>query len=160
MMPDITKYTKISEKNQKKACRWVCRQNNDVAYEVHKQQKKEYFALKAKFVDVDAILISLAAYIIAVSKIYNLFIAKSQKNKFENLKGINSSQKIRGASIKNQKKSPKRDQLLNKKSLLLDLIDNQGLSPYSVVIFLKKFNGFEVSHTTIRKVYKFLKEDV
>ncbi|WP_457744884.1 hypothetical protein [Sulfurimonas sp.] len=146
------KYTQIDEQKKGKMVRWLSRQNNEIMYEVFKEQKQQFYRLKNLYQNEDLTLLSTASFIRAIHDIYSKISKKSQKAEEGNLRKIRSSTKLKAKQIKKQTQHPKLDKLF----LLQDIIKTfrqEGISYYKISDYLKSQHKFTVSHTTIRNFY-------
>lgn len=100
--------------------------------------------------------VSLLAFILGVSDIYNQIFQKNIKNKDEKLKNIKSPLFFRAKQIKKDRNRVKYERLLNLKSVIFHL-RKEEMSFYQISNYLKKWHKLEVSHTWIRKFYNDLR---
>lgn len=156
-MREIIKITRVSEKEFQTACRWACRQNFDVLYEIFKLQKNYFFQFKSKHSDLDLVLLSMAAYVKAAVEIYSLAKYVHKKNRTDDIKNVKNPTKIRSKMIQNYQKRDKFGKLLNVQSVILELREKEKLSFRKISQYLLKFHRLEVSHTLVSNFYKFLK---
>jgi hypothetical protein len=159
MMINISIYTKISESDRKRLCRWFCQQNLEVTFEVFKTQKKHFFRLKEQHrpEQEDLNILSAAAFFLSVKEVYETIHGQNRKNHNFDLSQVSSATKLRAKQIKTKKRGDKYEKLLNLKNVVMSLIDDQGLSYRQASQYLSKYHRFSVSHTLIGEFYKNLK---
>jgi hypothetical protein len=142
----------------KKAIKWSAHQNEEILLELFKFQKKTFFKLKFTAPDVDLIVLSAAAYVIAVVDIHEQYLDHSSKNRTGDLTKTRSSSRLRAKALKKKKSSPKFEKLLLKKNLLLQLIETEGLSYRETSKYLMRYHNIDISHTLVGKAYNILIE--
>ena len=156
-MRPITELTQVAHVKAKKAMRWAVLQNEEVLVEVFKSQKHHFYRFKSRDIDDDLLRLSVAAFIVSAVEIHESYLQRSSKNRTGDLRQTKQSSRVRAKVLKKQKTSLKLEKLLLKKSLLLQLIESEGLSYRKVSEYLKRYHHFKVSHTLIREVYKKIK---
>jgi len=154
---EIIKITKIPEKEQKLACRWGCKQNYHILYEIGKVKKQYFHKYKSLYANLDMIILDIAAQNSAVYEIYSVLHKKSIRNKNIELKNIKSFRKIYSAMVKKVKNSPKFEKLLNYQKEIVDMIEIDKLSYREVAQHLNKKRHLSVSHTLVGKFYHAIK---
>lgn len=158
-MKTISDITKLSEKDQQLGCRWVSKNIGKVLPEVMKIQKKNFYTFKSQFHDVDLSILSAAAFLVAAHECRSLSQGEDKKAQHGDLSKVKSSTKLRAMQLKKSSSSRKYEQLLNLKSLILRLIDVEGLSYRETSSYLYKFHkGLSISHSLIGTFYNNMKK--
>ena len=124
---------------------WFARQNPEIQNLIIKNLKNEYFKEKSKNGDYKNI--EIISLINSIEGVKNQIESKNCKNNTNNIDNIRSNKLkiIANQKVRTNKKS---EQLLNYKSLLIDLVE-ANYSSRSICIYLIKYHRYSVSHTTI-----------
>lgn len=134
----------------------MAKQNEELLLLAFEKQKEYYFKLSHKN-ETNKSILYFAAFCIAVEEIYHSIASQKRKNKVLNLDDIKDTTKIQAKQFKQSRKSETYDKLLNLKSKIIALIEEENLSFRQVSLFLKKYHKFEVSHSYIATFYKKMK---
>jgi len=160
-MQDISKklnlYVQLSQKVRSKLLRWAVRQNEDLLYEAFLRQKDHVFAL-SRYKNEDKSVLYFAAFILAVNDLYSLVYPSKGKNRLEQLNEVEDATSIVVIKDRQRRGSPIWNKLLNLKSKILVLKDEERLSFRQISNFLKRYHKLEVSHSYISSFYHQIKE--
>ena len=157
-MLDLTKYTKVSKVNQKEICRWLCRQNDEILYEMMKSQKRIFYKIKAQNPDEELLVLATVAFILASKEIKEKLSTNSLKNKTQDLGSIQNNLKLGLKQLLKPKPRPKFEKMLNYKNVILDAIDKEGASYEEVRRYLEKKYSLKISRQYVGKFYNNIKK--
>ena len=152
----LNNYTKLSPEKRAKALKWMAKQNEELILATFEKQKDNYFKL-SKANEENKSILYLASIYMAAEELCTLLQGKKKKNRQQDLHEVKDVTGLQAKQFKQEKSSEKWDKLLNIKSKILRLIDNENLSYREVSKFLKKYHSLEVSHSYIATFYNEIK---
>lgn len=158
MSNEIAKYSKLSELERKRLCRWLARQNLEIMYEVFRMQKSHFHRLKDMHTDADLTSLSAASFMQALKMIHEGCVGMNRKNKSHDLMSTSKTTRLRAKQFANSSVRIKYEKLMNLRSVVMNLIEVHGYSYRQVSGYLEKYHRLSVSHTLIGKFYRELKE--
>lgn len=124
----------------------MSRQNVLVQIDVFKEQKNQFFKLQNQ--EVNAEIVPLAAFYLAIDKYYQLSDSNNIKNKSNSLEKAGQVSQLYIKKGKKLRKKEKFEKLLDLRHKLIEL-QEEGYSLRNIKKYLKGAHGFDVSHTYI-----------
>ncbi len=150
-------YTKIAKNQRSKILRWFARQNEEVILLAFEKQKEHLFILN-KLKESNRSIIYLASIYLAIEELHIAEKLPFSKNKGNNLEDMQDITTLQAKAFKKNTEAPKVEKLLNLKSKVLTLKDEQNMSYRNIAKFLKKYHRLDVSHTTVHTFFKHIME--
>lgn len=142
----------IPEPSIKKYDNFFKNQNFEVKQIIFEDKRNFYFKLKNENSHMKDSELELQAYYQAIEQLYNLKDEMKSKNKCLSVKKQKKYQEYTILSTKVTKKlSEKENFLLNRSSIIIDLI-NDNRSYRKMSKYIKKYHQLNISHTYIREI--------
>ncbi|HEO97875.1 MAG TPA: hypothetical protein ENO02_01090 [Epsilonproteobacteria bacterium] len=153
----LDRFTKVAIKRRKKVLKWLANQNEEIALLAFESQKEHLFNLSGTNEENRSILY-LAALYLAADHLYSLYHAQNSKNRDMNINAVQGVTRMQAKKFKKNMQSEKYDKMLNLKSKILVLKDEEKLSFREISEFLKRYHRLEVSHSYVATFYHAMKE--
>ncbi len=151
--------TRLSTSDRQKSLRWLSRQNDLVIYDVFKAQKNHFHRLRSQNTEDDLILLSIASLFLALKGSILSSQSPRQKHRSGDFGFLRQVSKSRAKQFRKPRRKAKYEKLMNLQSVVLTLIEQNNYSYREVARYLMKYHKFEVSHMSIGRFYKTLKEE-
>lgn len=155
----LDQYTKLSSSQRRKSLKWLSRQSEELLLVSFERQRDEYFKL-SKIDEDNKSLLYLSAFYISVYGLYSTLNGKQGKNRAMNIGEVKDVTSLQAKQFKRHLDSEKWDKLLNLKSKILKLKDDEGLSFRELSEFLLRYHRLEVSHTYVANFYRKISEEI
>ncbi|MCI4399986.1 MAG: hypothetical protein JHC37_05430 [Campylobacteraceae bacterium] len=153
----IDRITKISTSDRQKSLRWLSRQNDLIVYDVFKLQKSYFHRLKSQN-DDDLILLSIASLFLALRETISASNPVKRKNRSADFNFLRQISKNRAKQFRKARKKVKYEKLLDLQSVIYSLATIEKFSTREISKYLLKHHRLEISHASISKFLKQIKE--
>jgi IS30 family transposase len=153
----IDRITKTSTNDRQKSLRWLSRQNELIVYDVFKLQKSHFHRLKSQN-DDDLILLSIASLFLSIKETISASNPVKRKNRSADFNFLRQISKNRAKQFRKARKKVKYEKLLDLQSVIYSLATIEKFSTREISKYLLKHHRLEISHTSISKFLKQIKE--
>lgn len=153
----LDRFTEVPIERRKKVMKWLANQNEEIVLMAFEKQKDHLFNLSKRSEENRSILYLSALYL-AADHLYSLYHAQANKNRDMDIHAVQGVITMQAKKFKKSIQSEKYDKLLNMKSRILVLKEEEGLSFRQISEFLKRYHRLEVSHSYVSKFYNEMKE--
>ena len=146
-------HTKLAPDKRAKILRWLAKQNEEMILLAFEKQKTHLFKLN-RIKEDNRSIIYLSAMYLAIEELYLAGKLSLSKNKGGDLKNIQDITEIQAKGFKKNTEAPKIERLLNLKSKMIALRNEQNMSYRDISKFLKKYHRLDVSHSTVHTFFR------
>ena len=146
-------HTKLAPDKRAKILRWLAKQNEEMILLAFEKQKTHLFKLN-RIKEDNRSIIYLSAMYLAIEELYLAGKLSLSKNKGGDLKDIQDITEIQAKGFKKNTEAPKIERLLNLKSKMIALRNEQNMSYRDISKFLKKYHRLDVSHSTVHTFFR------
>jgi IS30 family transposase len=155
---NVDRITKISTSDRQKSLRWLSRQNDLIVYDVFKLQKSHFHRLKSQNIDKDLVLLSVASLFLSLRETISASNPVKRKNRSADFNFLRQISKNRAKQFRKARKKVKYEKLLDLQSVIYSLATIEKFSTREISKYLLKHHRLEISHTSISKFLKQIKE--
>ena len=152
MSENIIKYTSLTVSNIKKLDSFFKNQNLEIKIDIFLEKRNEFFKIKNLNQSAEFSALDIASFYLAINNFYKLKEKSMTKNKTMSTSEIKKFNDYTiKASISKQKSSKKEDFLLDKSSIIIDLIAKKR-SFREISKYLQQYHKTKISHTYIKQI--------